>query len=67
MRLRVPELLAQHRMTAYELSKRSEGVISLSSAYRLASGEVERVSLDTLEALCRVFKIRDPGPLFSRD
>jgi DNA-binding Xre family transcriptional regulator len=67
MRLRVPELLEQHGISAYELAKRSDGAISLSAAYRLARGDAERVSLSTLEALCRIFKIRDPGPLFSRD
>lgn len=67
MRLRVPELLDERGMTAYQLAKESGGVISIPAAYRLAAGETQRVSVDVLEALCRVFKIKDPGPLFARD
>lgn len=55
-------------MTAYGLAKASDGRISLSTAYRLASGTGgERPSMDILEALCDVFAIDDPGPLFERD
>ncbi len=67
MRLRVPELLAERGMSAYQLSKDSDGVISMAAAYRLASGDSQRVSLEVLEALCKVFKIKDPGPLFAKD
>ena len=66
MRLRVPELLAERRMTAYALHKASDGRISLSTAYRLATGEFREVSSGVLEALCDVFAITDPGPLFER-
>lgn len=68
MRLRVPELLEELDISAYELSKRSKGRISLSTAYRLAAGKGgERPSMELLEALCDVFGIEDPGPLFSAD
>ncbi len=67
MRLRVPQLLEQHGITAYELAKRSGGRISIPSAYRLAAGEFRQVSATVLDALCEVFAITDPGPLFERD
>lgn len=67
MRLRVPELLAEREMTPYALHKASGGRISLSAAYRLASGEFRAVSAIVLDALCDVFGIDDPGPLFLRE
>ena len=67
MRLRVPELLAEREMTPYALHKASGGRISLSAAYRLASGEFRAVSATVLDALCDVFGIDDPGPLFLRE
>lgn len=66
MRLRVPELLDEAGITAYELSKRSGGRISLTVAYRLARGEWKCLPAETLEVLCDVFGIEDPGPLFER-
>ena len=67
MRLRVPELLERHNMTAYELAKRSNGRISTTAAYRLAAGEFRAVSSTVLDALCDVFGIDDPGPLLERE
>jgi transcriptional regulator with XRE-family HTH domain len=67
MRLRVPELLKQRGMTAYELSKKSDGRIGMNTAYRLARGEWKALSEEVLDALCDVFGIDDPGPLFERD
>jgi DNA-binding Xre family transcriptional regulator len=67
MRLRVDELLAEHKMTAYQLWKESEERLSLSTCYRLARGDVDKISTATVEALCDVFGIKDPGPLFARD
>ena len=66
MRLRVPELLAERKMTAYAMHKASGGRISLSMAYRLAKGTFGMISADVLEALCDIFGIEDPGPLFAR-
>jgi len=66
MKLRVSELLEERGITAYELAKLSGDRISLSTAYRLARGEWKCLSSDVLEALCDVFDIRDPGPLFQR-
>lgn len=67
MRLRVPELLAGRKMTAYAMHKASGGRISLSMAYRLAKGKFGTISGDVLEALCDIFGIEDPGPLFLRE
>lgn len=67
MRLRVAELLIEHEMTPYQLAKASEGRLSLSTCYRLARGDVDKISTGTVEALCDVFRIKDPGPLFARD
>jgi DNA-binding Xre family transcriptional regulator len=66
MRLRVPQLLAERKMTAYAMHKASGGRISLSMAYRLAKGTFGMISADVLEALCDIFGIEDPGPLFAR-
>ena len=67
MRLRVPELLAERKMTAYAMHKASGGRISLSMAYRLARGTFGMISADVLEALCDIFDIQDPGPLLTRE
>ena len=66
MRLRIPELLAEHQITAYQLAQRLEGRVSATTVYRMARGEVLQVPLYALEALCDVFEL-EPGPLFQRD
>ena len=54
-------------MTAYGLHKKAGGRLSLSVAYRLGRGEWKCISGETLEVLCDVFGIEDPGPLFARE
>jgi DNA-binding Xre family transcriptional regulator len=69
MRLRLPELMAAHRLsTAYQLAKASGGRISMTNAYRLvdSEGRPARVELDTLEALCAIFGV-GPGELLELD
>jgi len=68
MRLRIPELLAEHGLTPYALSRRSDGRISMSTAYRLREneGQLETFSGELLEALCDVFNV-EPGELLERD
>lgn len=66
MRLRVADLLREHNMTPYALSKASGGRIGMNAAYRLAKGEFREISAGVLDALCDVFEIEDPGPLFER-
>jgi DNA-binding Xre family transcriptional regulator len=67
MRLRLPELLKTHRLTAYALAKQSDGRISIPLAYRLAKrhGVFGSVRPQTLAALCDVLKV-EPGRLFER-
>lgn len=66
VRLRIPELLEEHGLTPYHLSKQSGGRISLSTAYRLVrlQGRVRRFEADMLEVLCDVLGVKDPGRLF---
>jgi DNA-binding Xre family transcriptional regulator len=68
MRLRLPELLEEHGLTAYEVSKRSGGRISTSTLYRLTRvrGTVELFSATLLEALCDVLGV-GPGELLERE
>ncbi|MGE5761682.1 MAG: helix-turn-helix domain-containing protein [Gemmatimonadota bacterium] len=67
MRLRLPEMLKTHRLTAYALAKRSNGRISIPLAYRLAKshGVFGAVRPQTLAALCDVLQV-EPGKLFER-
>lgn len=69
VRLRIPELLAEHKLTPYALSKRSDGRISMSTAYRLkdSGGRLDTFSADLLEALCDVFDLDDTSMLLERD
>ena len=68
MRLRLPELLDQRGLSAYALSKASNGRISMSTAYRLAKmrGKVQTFDAGLLEALCDVLKC-EPGDLLERE
>lgn len=64
--LRVAELLERADMTAYQLAQLSEGRISKSAAYRMAAGEVERLSGSQVAALCEVLRCK-PGDLFGEE
>lgn len=69
VRIRIPELMAARNLTtAYQLSAKSDGRISMTNAYRLveSKGRPARVELDTLDALCDVFGV-GPGELLERD
>jgi DNA-binding Xre family transcriptional regulator len=68
MRVRIPELLEQHGLTPYALSKRSGGRISLSTAYRLNRNRGHAHTFDStlLEALCDALGV-GPGELLERD
>lgn len=71
MRIRLPELLDEHGITAYELSKRSGNPprISLSTIYRLrkSRGKVANFDADLLEAICDVLGIDDVGEVLERE
>lgn len=62
IRLKVAELLRERDWTAYQLAK--EAGLSMPVAYRLASpdGGFRRLDVETLDALCRTFKVQ-PGEL----
>lgn len=68
MRIRLPELMQQRGLTAYALSRRSAGRISMSTAYRLArlKGKLQSFDAEMLEALCDIFRC-PPGDLFERN
>lgn len=69
MRLRLPELLAEHKppLTPYGVAKASKGRISLTTIYRLNRnrGQVASFDRELLEALCDVFGV-SPGALLER-
>ncbi len=67
IRVRIPELLKQHRMTPYRLYKVSGGRVSLSTAYRLnrGRGRLKHYDASLLEALCDVFGV-GPGTILER-
>jgi len=62
VRLRVHELMAARGITAYGLCKGTE--LTYPSAYRLsrAGGHFGRLHAETLDELCRFFKVQ-PGRL----
>ena len=68
MRVRIPELLEVRGLTPYELSKRSDGRISMSTAYRLKRNRGRGHTFDSalLEALCDVLDV-EPGELLERE
>lgn len=70
MRLRLPELLTEHKppLTAYAVAKASKDRISLSTIYRLNRnrGRVTSFDGELLEALCDVFGVA-PGALLERE
>ena len=68
MRLRLPELLNEHEVTAYTLAQRSRGRISSSTLYRLvrSRGRVRYLDGDLLDALCEVLDLT-PGDLLERE
>jgi DNA-binding Xre family transcriptional regulator len=65
VRLRLPELLKEHEMTAYQVSKRSGWRISISTIYRLVAkkGRVKNFNAELLEDLCVVFGFDNVGKL----
>lgn len=59
MRLRLPELFQEARLTPYEFAKLSDGRVSLSAAYRVVrmKGRLATFDGDLLEALCDVLGV----------
>ena len=59
MRLRLPELLDEKGVTAYELAKRSNGRILQATLYRLVKqrGEVRLIDANLLEAIMEILDV----------
>ena len=69
VRLRIPELMQSRKVrSAYQLAKLTDFAISVTNAYRLVdeSGQMDRVDMATLDALCKAFKV-SPAALLTQD
>lgn len=68
MRLRLPELYEEKRVSPYRFSRNSGGRVSLSTAYRLRreNGKLHTYKSDLLDALCDVLNVA-PGELWERE
>lgn len=68
VRIRLPELLKERDLSPYELSKQSNGRISMSTAYRIVrkSGRLKTFDAETLEVLCEILRVL-PGDLLERE
>ena len=66
LRLRIPELLIERKMTPYALAKQSDGRVSPTSAYRLVRrrGRLRYYDSRLLETLCDLLEV-SPGELFA--
>ena len=67
MRIRLPEVLIEHEITAYEVAKRSDGRVIPSTLYRLIRqrGRVRMFDGVLLETLCQILNV-EPGALLER-
>lgn len=67
VRIRLPELLEEHDLTAYAVAQRSNGRISASTLYRLtrSRGRVRYIDADLLDALCDLLGV-GPGEVLER-
>ena len=67
VRIRLPEVLKEHRITAYEVAKRSDGKVIPSTLYRLVrqKGRVRMFDGELLETLCDILNV-EPGALLER-
>jgi DNA-binding Xre family transcriptional regulator len=67
VRIRLPEVLTEHKVTAYEVAKRSDGRVIPSTLYRLVRqrGRVRMFDGALLETLCDILDV-EPGALLER-
>ena len=67
MRIRLPEVLTEHDITAYEVAKRSDGKVIPSTLYRLVRqrGQVRMFDGVLLETLCEILNV-EPAALLER-
>ena len=68
VRIRLPEVLEEKGLTAYEVAKRSNGRIIPATLYRLirGKGRVRLIDGELLEALCDQLEM-EPGELLERE
>jgi DNA-binding Xre family transcriptional regulator len=68
VRIRLPEVLEERGLTAYEVAKRSNGRIIQATLYRLVRnrGRVRLIDGELLEALCDQLAL-EPGELLERE
>lgn len=68
IRIRIPELLTERKISPYRLSQLSGGRVSMSTAYRLnrMQGRVHTFDADLVDALCDALQV-EPGELFERE
>jgi DNA-binding Xre family transcriptional regulator len=68
LRLRLPELLTERGMTAYEVAKLSNGRLRSAVLYRIAArnGAIRLADLELLDALADTLGV-EPGELLTRD
>ena len=71
MRIRLPELLEEHKpepLTAYEVAKQSNGKILPATLYRLvkSQGAVKYIDADLLDALYDVLELKSLDELLTR-
>lgn len=55
MKIMVPELLAEREWKPFDLVRKAG--IAQGTAYRLANGEAEAITMDVLDRLCDVFGV----------
>jgi DNA-binding Xre family transcriptional regulator len=70
MRFRLGEILKERGIRPARLHEQAEakGIpLGRGVIYRLARGEWKQLDGDTLEMLCEVLELPDPGPLFQRE
>ncbi len=67
MRIRLPEVLTEHKITAYEVARRSDGRVIPSTLYRLVRqrGQVRMFDGVLLDTLCEILNV-EPNALLER-
>jgi putative transcriptional regulator len=64
IRLRLAALIEAKGLTQSEVARQAQ--LSFQAVNYLYSGRAKQISLDTLDRLCRVLRVK-PGELFERD
>lgn len=64
LKIRVPELLEERKWNPMDLVRRAN--IATGTAYRLANGDADAITMDVLDRLCEAFGV-DVGDIIVRD